>query len=155
MFGRAKMLNDCVPIVEGPYDNILAPRVSQIPDAGMGLFYDGNTAFHAERTICYYSGRIHNFYSSHYLRDKSYLMLLGGDVLVDPGPLKQIKARYINDPLNETLRNVKYVPDVPNKRAAVVSLRRIEPGEELFVSYGSAYWAQQESPRKLLTVKLL
>ena len=89
--------------------------------------------------ICYYWGHIHNFHSAKLLVDKSYLMLVQGDVLVDPRPLLHIKARYINDPLNEKYVNCKFVPE--KFRSAVVMTRKIRHGEELFVSYGEAYWA--------------
>jgi len=65
-----------------------------------------------------------------------------------------IKARYINDCLETKRYNVKYVLDPKMERAAVVSLRDIKAGEELFVSYGQYYWESLEAatgivPRKL------
>jgi SET domain-containing protein len=37
--------------------------------------------------------------------------------------------------------NTVFEGDLENKKVYVVSLRDIEPGEELFVSYGEGYWA--------------
>jgi len=74
-------------------------------------------------------------------------MIVQGDVLVDPGPVKSIKARYINDPLNEELTNCKYVPD--GFRSAVISTKIIQPGEEIFASYGESYWTQNSGGRIL------
>jgi len=62
-----------------------------------------------------------------------------------------IKARYINDCLaalqedNDNHKsnqsyNVEFVLDPTMERAAVVTLRPILKGEELYVSYGEAYW---------------
>lgn len=66
-----------------------------------------------------------------------------GEFLVNPTN-PAIKARYINDCLDETQYNVKYVMDAPNERAIVVALRDIRVGEEMYVSYGSAYWQSLE-----------
>jgi SET domain-containing protein len=71
-------------------------------------------------------------------------MLVSGDVFVDPGPLPHVKARYINDPLNEEYVNCKFVPEPKFSRCAVVATRDIECGEELFVSYGEAYWSDRD-----------
>jgi hypothetical protein len=82
------------------------------------------------------------------LKDKRYLMLLNGDLLVDAGPLAHVKARYMNDPLNEELTNCKFV--VKELEGAIVSTRLIKAGEELFVSYGDAYWSQHKSVARQL-----
>jgi len=66
------------------------------------------------------------------------------DILVDPGPLLHIKARYINDPLNEKYVNCKYVPE--KFRSAVIATRDIHRGEEIFASYGDGYWSLQKTP---------
>ena len=99
-------------------------------------------------TICYYTGYIHNFQSARNLKDKSYLMSLMGQYLVDPQPTPHIKARYINDPLNESLINCKFHPE--EIRSAIIATRNIYDGEELFVSYGDLYWNQQSIQGKIL-----
>lgn len=76
------------------------------------------------------------------------------EFFVDPSTNANIKARYINDCLEPHRYNVAFVPDPPRERAAVVTLRTIQPGEELYVSYGQAYWDSLEAttgivPRKL------
>jgi len=90
--------------------------------------------------LCYYYGHLHDFHSAQRLQDRSYLMMVRDDILVDPGPLPHIRARYINDPLNEGFVNCKFVPEC--YRSAVVATRIISPGEELFASYGDGYWSQ-------------
>jgi hypothetical protein len=147
------LMNDSLPPVEEACDRHLIARNSGIPDAGLGLFFDseevsndgedGTSTIDAGTILCYYAGHIHNYHSAKRLKDRSYLMLVDGGILVDPGPLPQIKARYINDPLNDKFVNCKYVPD--SLRSAVVATRVIARGEELFVSYGDAYWAQHET----------
>lgn len=136
------LLNAALPIIRGPHDDCLVARPSTIPDAGLGLFYEAPVAFPAGRVLCFYYGHLHNFHSARELQNTSYLMLVSGEVLVDPGPCPEILARYINDPLNETYINCKYFPDM--HRSSVVATREIRPGEELFCSYGEAYWSQQQ-----------
>mmetsp|Transcript_2747 Transcript_2747/g.6435 ORF Transcript_2747/g.6435 Transcript_2747/m.6435 type:complete len:230 (+) Transcript_2747:213-902(+) len=142
-------MNDNLPPVEKALDEYLIPKPSSIPDAGLGLFYtttDPNP-IQPGTTLCYYTGHLHNFKSSRELKDTSYLMMVQGEVLVDPGPVQSIKARYINDPLNEELTNCKYVPE--GFRSAVVSTKIIEPGSELLVAYGDVYWKGQAGGRTL------
>ena len=126
-------------------------KQSSIPEAGLGLFYEPKTAdsmIPKGTTICYYTGHIHNFQSSRKLEDKSYLMMVEGDVLVDPRPVTQIKARFINDPLNENMTNCKYAPE--ELRSAVVATKDIYPGNELFASYGEAYWKSHKTPGRIV-----
>lgn len=140
-------MNDAFPPHELAMDNDLQPSTSAIEDAGQGLFFcpsSGHFKICRDEVICYYCGHLHSFLSAKYLQDKSYLMLVANDLLVDPGPLPNIKARYINDPLNEAYWNCKFVPEPDNNRCAVVAIRDIHPKEELFVSYGEAYWANQD-----------
>jgi len=142
-----KQLNVNLPPHELALDDILVVRGSTIPNAGSGLFYEpsGNSdeVVKAGSTMCYCTGHRHNFFSQKSLSDRSYLMNVAGDILVDPGPMLSIKARYINDPLNEEIVNCKFVADPAHFRCAVVATRDIRSGEELFVSYGDMYWSQQ------------
>jgi hypothetical protein len=115
------LMNDSLPPVEEAHDRHLIASKSGIPDAGLGLFFDPSsrleeevsndgedgTSIDAGTILCYYAGHIHNYHSAKGLKDRSYLMLVDGDILVDPGPLPQIKARYINDPLNDQFVNCK------------------------------------------------
>ena len=87
-------------------------------------------------------------YSKQKLNNNAYLLHLGyndafgADVFVDPRKLDN-NARFINDPRNELLYNVKFVPD-PNKlRADVVATREIQSVEELFVDYSDSYSSAQ------------
>lgn len=158
----------------------LMVRPSQIAGAGMGLYYQPEAIGSIEQkelssnsvvdddkgrsmgvlpsgsTVCYYTGHVHTHSSAAGLSDKSYLMWIRGNILVDPSSLKHIQARYINDPLNDALVNCAYVPTtilhnvetngIPHEdtiRTSVVTIRDIQPGEELFVRYGDVYWDKQ------------
>lgn len=141
------LMNNHLPPQTIARDKDLIVKDSSILNAGKGLFYipkDHLDVIPSGEAVCYYSGHIHNFHSSRLIEDKSYLMLVAGEVLVDPGPLLAVKARYMNDPINEDLVNCKYVPDPALFRCVIVSTRIIKPEEELFASYGEMYWSQQK-----------
>lgn len=150
---RALMNENLLPH-ELVLDEELIPQESSIPNSGLGLFYcpSPSRPIPEGSVVCHYAGQLHNFRSSNFIKDKSYLMLVSGDLLVDPGP--QVKARYINDPIIDEYINCKFVPRSEQFCCAVVATRDIQPGEELFVSYGEAYWSQQSeqgtpySPRR-------
>jgi SET domain len=150
-----QVMNDHLPPIEQAMDDVLVAKPSAIPGAGLGLFYEpGISTFSSDDTrdervvsisqgtvLCFYTGHVHTYHSARHIQDRSYLFVVQGNTLVDPGPCPHIKARYINDPLNESWVNCKYVAEaIP--RAAVVATKTIEPGEELFASYGDGYWSQ-------------
>lgn len=138
------------------YEACLKVLPSTIPGAGLGLFNMSRQVLPAGVILCYYAGHLHTMQSSRSLTDTRYLMLVHGNVLVDAGPLVDVKSRYINDPLNDDFVNSKFVPPTSDDAfgskgrhhqcVAVMSTRPILPGQELFASYGPAYWSQQEHP---------
>jgi hypothetical protein len=141
------LMNTFLPIFQTPFEETLVVAQSQIPAAGSGLFYRpsaANRAIPSGEILCYYYGHIHNYQSARKLKDKSYLMLVSGTLFVDPRTCMHIKARFINDPLNDNLVNCEYLPDSFNFRCAVVSTKEIHPNSELFVRYGDLYWSQQK-----------
>jgi hypothetical protein len=148
-----QQLNEQLPPIQEALDSHLDAKPSNIKDAGLGLFYvpPSPETIPAGTTLCHYTGHIHNFQSARSINDNSYLMMVQGDILVDPGPVKSVKARYINDPLNEELINCKYVPD--GLRSAVVATRPIQPGDELFVAYGDIYWNGHKGMGNILRVQ--
>lgn len=145
-------MNFHLPPPEIVRDDDLWPLSSTIRGAGLGLFYlpreDRPTA--VRETLCYYSGHCHTMQSAKSVVDQNYMMLVSGNLLVDAGPCLHIKARYINDPLNEELVNCEFIPQPEKRRVSVISKRRIQPGEELFASYGDAYWSHQSIAGKVL-----
>lgn len=136
-------LNANLPPIQQALDKHMVAKTSKIKDAGLGLFYvpPSPKEIVFGTILCYYTGHLHNFQSAKSVKDNSYLMMLQGDILVDPGPVKSVKARYINDPLSVEMTNCKYVPD--GFRSAVVATRSIQPGDELYVTYGDTYWRGQ------------
>ena len=73
---------------------------------------------------------------------------------VNPSNLA-IKARYINDCLNPHLYNVTFAMDPAGERAAVLTLRDIRAGEELYVMYGQAYWDTLEARTGIIPKALI
>lgn len=144
-----KEMNENLPPHEQELDMFLVVKQSAIEGAGMGLYFmpqQKHAIIESGSTICYYTGWRHNFYSIKYVPDKSYVLCVHSDLLVDPGPVKEVKARYINDPLNTSLENCKFEPQPEKCRCAVTATKNIHYGEELFVSYGEFYWSNQKSP---------
>lgn len=152
-------MNRFIPFYKTVFDPDLIPAESSIQGAGRGLFFQPTSSASAVircgEVVCYYHGHIHNFQSSRHIEDKSYLMLVEGNVLVDPGPLPEIKARYINDPISTECYNCRYEPQGKLYRSAVIATRDIQPGEELFAPYGDAFWSQQPFTPAVLTRKSL
>jgi hypothetical protein len=182
------------------WEKNLVVRTSQIPNAGMGLYYEipvpsssslpssstkettlksplaedttGDADADADAdaddiqvfpdtipegsVLCFYTGHVHN-HSSASRVDKSYMLWIRGDILVTAGNMPTtVTARYINDPLNDTLINCRFAvtslpPDFDHEdehedtiRSSVVATRSIRLGEELFLAYGQGYWKNQQ-----------
>eukprot|EP00934_Nitzschia_sp_Nitz4_P003428 Nitzschia sp. Nitz4//scaffold26_size159584//25886//26617//NITZ4_002473-RA/size159584-processed-gene-0.181-mRNA-1//1//CDS//3329545028//3418//frame0 len=147
---RSQMNAHLPPIQQSPgqWERYLVPLPSTIPNAGLGLFYQpsNNSCIIPPGTIvCYYTGHLHSPSSSRKIQNTNYLMMIPAPnhktIFVDPCPVLSIKARYINDPLHHTQRlNCCFHPEPECYRAAVVTTQPIQPGSELFVSYGEAFW---------------
>lgn len=137
---------------EPPEDSHLFMSKSWVRGAGMGLF--AAAAQGAGVTVCYYVGWEHSLQSAMAVQDRAYMLRLGprkcsnanydeissGCVYVDARHMTSVKARFLNDCANENGYNVMFFPEPDLLRARVVSLRPINQGEELFVSYGESYW---------------
>ena len=107
-----------------------------------------------DEVVCVYEGTVVRTAEALKFEDKSYLMRLGEQCYIDArlpykredepeGSERECIARYINDSINQAGYNVRFDKEPhhqPYARALVVALRDIEPGEELFVSYGKKYW---------------
>ena len=137
-------MNAILPLIEiiPQWDIYLIHRPSTIHGAGMGLFYVGEETIPQGAILCYYTGQLLNFRTCRTMHDTSYLMMVLGETFVDARHCLDVKARYINDPLqNETAVNCTFVP--MKYRCAVVTSRPVLSGEELFAAYGDYYWTQQ------------
>ena len=154
-----RQMNEILPRYVTEYETDLVPDVSCVECAGKGLFFRPRSSSSSSSSgvipkgsvICYYYGDIHSFHSSKVLGDRTYLMLVDGDILVDPEPHSHILARFVNDPINAKYYNCRYEPDAEHFRSKAVATKDIQPGEEIFAPYGDAYWSQQSYEPKILT----
>ena len=126
--------------------------LSQPENEFLGLFTRVSRA--AGEVVCVYEGTVIRTAEALKIEDKSYLMRVGEQCYIDArlpykreddpiGSERECIARYINDSINPAGYNVRFDKqpnNLPYARALVVALRDIEPGEELFVSYGKKFW---------------
>ena len=75
------------------------------------------------------------------MSEKDYIMGgFGLNVHVDASKHLNVLARYINDNFDKSKINVEFKKLEKDACALVYALRSIEPGEELYASYGESYW---------------
>jgi hypothetical protein len=139
----------------GEYENSLKVAPSTIEGAGNGLFATAHIPKGA--VVCNYSGFRHHYQSQKRFKGsaRAYVLKLQNgwpkhnrmnDGFVDALPTEDVLARFINDPKLEERCNVKFehIQEPGIWHCPVVSLRDIEEGEELYISYGPVYWAEQD-----------
>lgn len=103
----------------------LEVRESQIKNAGNGLYV--TRPCKAGETICEYTGEVLSFLQAFKRPDKSYMMGgFGLNIHIDAKYHLDSMARYINDPLNPSKINVKFLKSKELKKAFVIALRDIE-----------------------------
>uniref|UniRef100_A0A0G4GDC7 SET domain-containing protein n=1 Tax=Chromera velia CCMP2878 TaxID=1169474 RepID=A0A0G4GDC7_9ALVE len=128
--------------------DLLEVKDSSIPGAGQGLFLrevEEDEGAKKGDVLCEYTGT--HLTLLQFLRTKDRTYVMGGFGLnchIDAGPHKNVLARYINDNFDSEKLNCKFVKLKSEKKALVVALRDIAPGEELFASYGQVYWRAKE-----------
>ena len=114
---------------------------SLIENAGNGLFAAKRLA--KAELLCVYRGTKLSLAQTLKLQisEKDYLMGgFGLNVHVDASNHPNVLARYINDNFDKSQINVAFRKIERDACALVYTLRAIEPGEELYVSYGESYW---------------
>ena len=99
-------------------------RESGVPDAGLGLF--AMRRFKEGEVVCEYTGKVLSLLQALKSTDKSYMMGgFGFNVHLDARECPESMGRYINDPLNESKINVKFVKIREERKALVIALRDI------------------------------
>ena len=108
----------------------LEVRESGVPDAGLGLF--AKRLFKEGEVVCEYTGKVLSLLQALKETDKSYMMGgFGLNVHLDARDCPDSMGRYINDPLNESKINVKFVKIREERKALVIALR------DIMVRFGS------------------
>lgn len=128
-----------------PFRPALAVRESRIPGAGQGLF--ALETIPPDTVLAAYTGTALTTVAAIRRADKSYLMRLGPQAYVDALDHPGVTARYINDCRNSALYNVRFDKQPESWRALVITTRRVEVGEELYVDYGRIYWFKKKPSR--------
>lgn len=147
-------LETLLVFLDGNVFSGLAVQRSFIPAAGNGLF--ALRHFQKGDLLCVYRGTDLSLKDvlKMKLEDKDYVM--GGFGLnchLDASSHVDVLARYINDNfMNRKSINTKFVKSKKYKFALVIALRNIEPGEELYASYGDSYWSVRGYSKKSFQV---
>ena len=117
----------------------LVVQKSNVSNAGLGLFA-GAQGLPGQTIIGEYLGTTLSTKEAMRVHDKSYLMRLGPQVYIDAQRIFYVLPRYINDSRPKRRYNV-YFDKLPHQtKAHVITLRSIQPFEELYVDYGPWYW---------------
>lgn len=131
--------------------NGISVRRSRLPNAGMGLFasrsfergelitgFEGNLISHAEADALRRNG------CHRHVRTLRWKDLAIDGLKVRPAPRGCGGASYANDGrctrLNNATFAVRYAVDGLLPLCFLRARRRIDPGEEILVSYGRTYW---------------
>lgn len=125
-------------------DNLLSVKTSTIKGAGMGLF--ARRAIRARAIICEYRGdAVEKEAAFNKSLNRDYFIFTLEGKLLD-GKRIDNKARWANDARDPSRNNARF-EQAEGGRVNLVSTRRIERGEEIFVSYGEEYWREAENER--------
>jgi SET domain-containing protein len=122
-------------------EKYLKVKKSTIPQAGKGLF---TTIFIAKGTrIVEYKGRIRTWKDVKFDSTNVYIYTVNAKHVIDARTYLKAFARYAND-----ARGLKGIKGLKNNccfvndglRVYIESIRDLQAGEEIFVSYGKEYW---------------
>ena len=119
----------------GPQWRDVEVKKSKIPGAGEGLF--AKRSFQQGEKICDYRGKVLSLADVLKEPNRDYVMGLGLNCHVDAREAYAVPGRYVNDREDP---NARFVKDKKRRKADVVALRRIHPGDEIYASYGQGYW---------------
>jgi SET domain-containing protein len=120
-------------------------KKSQLPDAGKGLF--AKVDFKKGDRIAEYAGRRRKWKD---VKDQdgynAYLLRLNPTTAIDARPSKS-PGRYANDAaglvrVRGLRNNAEYL--TYGNRCFIEATKKIKNGEEIFVSYGKAFWKLQK-----------
>ncbi len=127
-------------------------KKSTLPNAGLGLFTD--EPFKKGDTIIEYLGEIITWAEALKRDDKGqggYVFYVTSKHCIDAYPQADSLGKYANDArgfskIEGLKNNAEY--ETRKKKAYIVATKNIEPGEEIFVWYGSDYWKNLKRPEE-------
>jgi len=133
-------------------NNLVEIRPSNIPNAGNGVF--SKEDIKSGDMLGYYRGEaLNRDQFNKRFNDKEYaayvLIVKNGTIYVDAEKKGYNWVSRVNTPRGTTMKTNIYWDD----DGRVFAKRNIKAGEELFVSYGSAYWSGFNKHQKNKTMK--
>lgn len=85
--------------------------------------------------------------------DSDYLFQSPNEVMaIDASDVYSCYGRYANDSLSLQKINVKFTKSINEDSANLVAIRDIKKNEEIYVSYGEAYWTEGDRIQHLSQV---
>jgi hypothetical protein len=126
-------------------------KKSKLPNAGKGLFTKKDIP--KGTRIVEYKGKLRKWKEVKHLDGyNGYLMYITRNVVIDAQPAIKTFGRYANDAngfgrVKHLKNNCEYVSD--GSKCYIESLRAIQKGEELLVSYGKDFWKLQRKIKAL------
>ena len=132
--------------IEAPESDYLYKSQSQIPDSGQGLFTVID--IYKDEIIAVFKGEILSDPEAKMRaeagNDGYFINLLDGSILDSKNV--ECFAKYANDAeglVPSKFKNNTRITLDPNRNVCIEALRNIKANEELFCSYGKAYWKKQ------------
>lgn len=122
--------------------DIVEIKQSKIPGAGLGLF--AKKAIKKNQFICWYGGvyieketKTNGYYDSDYL-----LTFPEKEFAIDAADPLSCFGRYCNDGFNKN--NAEFTCFDDSVKGGVIATKSIRKGSEIYASYGSVYWTDDE-----------
>lgn len=133
-------------------EEIVQVKKSQLPEAGQGLY--AIQVIEKKQFICEYKGsklKYPPLNETHL----DYIVYCERDLYVDATDYLDSLGRYANDLLPQDKKqfpylriNARFCYNNRTKTMKLMAIRNIEKGEEIFVSYGPAYWRRKKTAAK-------
>ena len=127
---------------------------SSIPSAGSGLF----TSKRIEKgeLIIEYTGEINTWDEVRHDADNLYIYFVNDNYVINAKDHSEAIARYAND-----AHGLNRMPDLHNNsrfvnihgKIFIKATKLIQPGSEIFVDYGKAYWETVKKNKELSNKK--
>lgn len=130
--------------IEAQESDYLYTKTSQIANSGNGLF----TAIdiYKNEIISLFKGEIINVKEAEIRaqqnNDRYFINLLDGSIM-DSMPTDCF-AKYANDATNSNFKNNAKITLDDDNNVCLKATKKIKSGEEIFCSYGKAYWKKHE-----------
>lgn len=127
------------------FEKYLFIKKSKLPNAGKGLFTKKEIP--KGKRIVEYKGKLRAWKEVKHLDGiNAYLMYINRNAVIDALPAIRTLGRYANDAngfgkVQGLKNNCEYVSD--GNKCYIETIRSIEKGEEILVSYGKDFWKLQ------------